>query len=446
MKHFFVAAVMLLLLLTAVSGCDSSSVLESGFLVRIENISPIYPDSGVFNTPVGAVDPSPIGPGEMYQFTVTAPEGAMLSFATMMVQSNDLFYAPSGDGIELYPGGTPIDADVTSQLMLWDAGTEVNEEPGVGLNQAPRQSGPDTGTDENGVVQLIGDVGDGYTYPDVDDVIDVTISHIAASLPSQFVVTIENVSTEDTLQTSEGNVAVPLAPGVWVVHTTADPLFTDGEADRGEGLENIAEDGDPTNLDAALGAETGLPVPLAPGVWMVHTGQYEMFQNGVADYGEGLESLAEDGSPADLMAALGAKNSVASVGVFDMPVGTSTPGVAGPGQVYEFTFDAEEGSRLSFATMFVQSNDLFYGTGDIGINLFPNGQALSGTITTYVSLWDAGTEVNEYPGFGPNQPPRQSGPDTGTDESGVVQLVADVGDGFVYPSVSSIIRVTIGPA
>ena len=58
-------------------------------------------------------------------------------------------------------------------------------------------------------------------------------------------------------------------------------------------------------------------------------------------------------------------------------------------------------------------------------------------------LWDAGTEVNEYPGYGPNQAPRQTGADTGADENGVVQLIGDVGDGFPYPSVLSTIRVTI---
>ena len=56
--------------------------------------------------------------------------------------------------------------------MLWDAGTEVNEEPGVGLNQAPRQAGPNTGMTENGIVKM---VNDGYTYPAVSEVIRVTI-------------------------------------------------------------------------------------------------------------------------------------------------------------------------------------------------------------------------------------------------------------------------------
>ena len=82
-----------------------------------------------------------------------------------------------GSGIELFDGdGMPIDGDVTLSLELWDAGTEVNEEPGIGLNQAPRQSGPDTGADENGAVRM---VNDGYTYPAADDVIRITITPIS---------------------------------------------------------------------------------------------------------------------------------------------------------------------------------------------------------------------------------------------------------------------------
>ena len=58
-------------------------------------------------------------------------------------------------------------------LMLWDAGTEVNEEPGIGLNQAPRQAAADTGEDEHGTVHLVNDM---YDYPDVTEVLRITIS------------------------------------------------------------------------------------------------------------------------------------------------------------------------------------------------------------------------------------------------------------------------------
>ena len=60
-----------------------------------------------------------------------------------------------------------------------------------------------------------------------------------------------------------------------------------------------------------------------------------------------------------------------------------------------------------------------------------------------ILLWDLGTEVNETPGFGPNQPLRQSGANTGPDEGGVIR---EVDDGFRYPATSEFLRVTVSPA
>ena len=107
---------------------------------------------GVFNTPVGASSPGPIGPGGAYEFTVTANPGIKLTVALMFGQSNDWFYAPE-KGIELFKNGKPVSGDITSRFVLYDAGTEKNEEPGVGPNQAPRQKAPNTGDDEHGTVQ-----------------------------------------------------------------------------------------------------------------------------------------------------------------------------------------------------------------------------------------------------------------------------------------------------
>jgi len=91
----------------------------------------------------------------------------------MFVQSNDLFYALGGDGIALFNNGTPISGDLTSSVTLWDAGTEANEEPGIGANQVIRQSGVDTGpADANTNVRL---VNDSFTYPDTNEIIRVTI-------------------------------------------------------------------------------------------------------------------------------------------------------------------------------------------------------------------------------------------------------------------------------
>src|SRR5260370_37052928 len=95
----------------------------------------------------------------------------------MFAQSNDLFYAPREEGIALFDAsGKPTRGDVTSQILLWDAGTEVNEEPGLGPNQAALQAAPNTGPAEHGVVRPITEGKDGFHYPTVPEVLRVTIT------------------------------------------------------------------------------------------------------------------------------------------------------------------------------------------------------------------------------------------------------------------------------
>lgn len=128
---------------------------------------------GVFNTPVGGDKPSPILPGGVYEFSFTASEGMRLSMIAMFGQSNDLFYSPSR-ALDLFDGkGNPLTGDITDKLVLWDAGTEVNQAPGLGDEQGPRQKGPNTGKAENGKVRL---VQDGFNYPETKDVLRVTIA------------------------------------------------------------------------------------------------------------------------------------------------------------------------------------------------------------------------------------------------------------------------------
>ena len=211
-----------------------------------------------------------------------------------------------------------------------------------------------------------------------------------------FTVTLTNVSGTDALVLPDGSTqAVPLSPGVWVVHTASDPMFAEGAPDFGEGLEALAEDGD--------------PVPTV-----------------VTSYPAALRKV--DG--------------VAAAEVFDTPVGASGPAPVGPGESYQFQVVAVPGEQLSFATMFVPSNDLFFSPDGDGIALFNSGGApVTGDVTDQVHLWDAGTEANEAPGAGPNQPAQQPEPNTGDDESFVVHRPPD--DGFDYPPVAEVIQVTI---
>lgn len=208
----------------------------------------------------------------------------------------------------------------------------------------------------------------------------------------QFTVRIENVSTTSTLKLSNGMTApAPTAPVLWLVHTVADPIFTTGTLDRGWGLESLAEDGDPSNLARMLNGKEGIVV----------------------------------------------------VGFVNKPLGATEPGPILPGNAYEFSFSAVSGQRLTLAMMFGQSNDLFYAPDGRGIALFDDaGKPLSGDITSRLILWDAGTEMNQEPGLGSDQGPRQMGPNTGSSER---QAILPVNDRYTYPKVSEVIRVTVMP-
>lgn len=106
------------------------------------------PGSAIFNTPVGADAPGPIDPGGSYQFTIQAVEGDKLDFVTMFIPSNDWFYTATDadNSLDLFVGGQPVSGEVSgSDIAIWDAGTEADEEPGTGPNQVQRQGEPNRG-------------------------------------------------------------------------------------------------------------------------------------------------------------------------------------------------------------------------------------------------------------------------------------------------------------
>ena len=132
---------------------DPSGLVNS--LLAMHHSSNLH---GVFNMPVGAMAAGPIRPGDSFEFTVTAMPGMKLFMTQMFGQSNDWFYAPSANGIALFDSkGNPVSGDITGQLYLWDAGTEKDEEIGIGPNQGPRQKGMNIGEAENGVVHRVKD-------------------------------------------------------------------------------------------------------------------------------------------------------------------------------------------------------------------------------------------------------------------------------------------------
>jgi len=194
-----------------------------------------------------------------------------------------------------------------------------------------------------------------------------------------------------------------------------------------------------------LQLSTGKTAPFvaAPTFWALHTGVGNpIFTGGQPEPGNGLEQLAETGNPEGLIKYVSAISGVAAVGANARPLGATGDGPLTPGQAYEFEVSASPGQSLSLAWMFGQSNDLFYSNAR-PIALFIGGKPVSGDMTAQVSLWDAGTEVNEEPGLGSNQAPRQKSPDAGTAEK---QSIARVRDRYNYPPTGQVLRVTVTPS
>ena len=196
------------------------------------------------------------------------------------------------------------------------------------------------------------------------------------SEPTRFTVRVENISNADGMTASNGEkFPFALSPGMFVLSNKNAPFFTEAKSARNNGLEMQAEDGDPSGLVKSL--ET-----------MHHSSNLH--------------------------------------GLFNTPIGATAAGPIRPGESYEFTFTAMPGMKLFMTQMFGQSNDWFYAPSPNGITLFDTkGQPLSGDITNQLYLWDAGTEKDEEIGIGPNQGPRQKGPNTGEAENGKVHRVKD---------------------
>ena len=390
---------------------------ESTFTVTVENVSTEYDyfAAGGQFIPDGKEEAGPAFPGESFTIKFHAGKSHRISFATMYGASNDLFYGPSDLGIDLFDDeGNPTTGDITNLISLWDCGTEINHAPGSG----------EQGDEESDVIKSVQNVDnkmDGFTYNTVEQNVAVSLAYDGVSMFTL------------TIQCLEGS-STPLSPVAWVVHSDMQkPIFTEGSLDYDLGLEALSETGNAVPLSEYLEAHSGYVSPVAPGVWVVHKqGQKPIFTNGTIDYGEGLEMLSEMGDPSMEYSTLLEKGY--ETGVYNTPEGADGPGPLFPGESYSFTFDANPGDYLSIASMLGKSNDLFFAPGDMGIRLFNGKKPLECDITSKIFLWDAGTEVNEYPGAGIHQ---GAG---GVDEN---EPVMQVDDEFTWPQTAQVIKVTI---
>ncbi len=307
---------------------------------------------------LGATVFAGLAPGGARDVIVDAwPDGSRLSFATMLVESNDVFLAPAGDGIPLFDEeGRPLPArDVTSLVEVWNAGTEIDQAPGLGPMQAHRQAAPGTGPVESSVRPF----ADGTrTLPLARDMVRVRASVEGAEITLSF----ENVSEE------RGLFVTPISPLFWMVHGDSVRLFEEGAPAPDNGLETLAEEGDAR--------------PLA---------NWAVTRAGVLDRGITLG-----------------------------PVGTERFGMAQPGERFEITVRADAAHpRLSVATAIPSANDAFLAFPGQGIRLLgEDGRVraaadLEREILRALTVWDAGTEANEVPGAGVHAGARPGEPSFG---------------------------------
>ncbi|MBC8071686.1 MAG: spondin domain-containing protein [Deltaproteobacteria bacterium] len=174
--------------------------------------------------------------------------------------------------------------------------------------------------------------------------------------PAEFEVTITNISETSVLATDIGSV-------LWIEQELGtEPVFTPDFPDRGDGLAELASDGD-------------------------------------------VSVLAES--------VITARGHVQS--------GT-TKGVLAPGEESSFIFTAEPGDRLSLLAGLGAGNDHFIGTGSLGVALFANNGSPMNMrdISDVLRVWEVGTEYTQAPGQGFDQLGTQASAGDGMPETGAV--------------------------
>ena len=197
-------------------------------------------------------------------------------------------------------------------------------------------------------------------------------------------------------------------------------------------------DGDRSGGEAQIQALTGITHLAGAGFAGVALDGAKLVVLGEADRGEGLEALAEDGNPLRLLEGEGFSNSA----VFGDQEGGGYDPLA-PGAVTTLEIEASPGEHLFFASMLVQTNDLFIGSPPQGIPLFAGSTPVEGEIVGSLVLYDAGTEANQAPGLGPDQAPRQAAPNTGAPDE-TVEL-REVDDDYTYPAPDAVLSVRLAP-
>lgn len=163
-------------------------------------------------------------------------------------------------------------------------------------------------------------------------------------------------------------------------------------------------------------------------VWFAfHDGTFDAFDSGAAA-SPGVEQLAELANAAALMSEFTASGANGAQGVI---ASNNAPPPFTPGETSAMMFDVGDGAvrrYFSYASMFVPSNDFFFGNDDpTGVEVFDAGGAFLGPVTIQVfgsHVWDAGTEIEDIM-------------DGGAFVEGVDALGGSPEGGVVHPSFST---------
>ena len=337
----------------------------------------------------------PLDPGETASATFTLdsddPNSRYFNYASMVIPSNDAFIA-NGDpkAIPVFDReGNFIGADfIIYGDEVLDAGTEVNDEA-QDSTAFFGQAEPDTGTDENGVVE---------SHPGfIEDGPILSEDGSNENAPAAFTDADFTEPGYQVARISVRNTDEPLPPPPDLVEVTV--------------------------TIESLSPENGtLLTPLWVGF---HDGNFDTYDRG-RTASAGLESIAEDGDATILSEEFLASGAGFVDGII-VGAGGATEGPIDLGETTNFTFTLDRSLASSrffnYASMVLPSNDAFIANGDPGaIEIFDEEGNFLGAdfVVSGSQVLDAGTEVNDEAEnstafFG------QAEPNTGTDENGVVK-------------------------
>ncbi len=350
------------------AGAAASAGLER--LAEEGNTTVLVTEANTAGAVAATAGTAAYGPGASVMFTVT-PTSAMplLSMAMMIGQTNDVFIGTRPQGVPLLDtAGMPraaadVQQDIMNLLAVWDAGTEANEVPGVGPNQAPRQPAPNTGpADPIDMVRLYADSTNDLAH--LSGFVNVMITH---GTGSTFSVTVSNTSGGSTFP-------LIMSPVAWALHGDTFASFTLG-APASPGLEHLAEDGASTTLLAEWAANSMVSSSGVAGTAPFSSGNSVTFQ-ATPDLAHRYLSIEAMLVPSnDTFAALG-------------PMGVA---------LLDTTGNPRSDSDIAADVM------------------------------TKLAAYESGTEANQGSALGPDMAPYQSAPNTGANEgSGRVRPIDGV--------------------